>query len=153
MHDVFLVLSAVALISGLVALCIRSSDVPARERAMAAPTRAGLSSAERGRAQLVPGPSARQEGPPGGGRAAAVVHAEVVHAEVAPAPSPLTEPGGTPVETHAVFTTPPDDGFDEPSSSDTFPPGPTTVDVRGAYPAGPCRRRDGARPTMPGRAR
>ena len=137
MHDVFLVSSAVALISGLVALCIRSRDVPTRERATAAPTRAGLSSAERGRAQLVPGPFARSKArsvevvrPP-------VVHVEVVHAEVAPAPAPLTEPGGTPVETHAVFTTPADDGFDEPSSSDTFQPGQTTVDVPRAYPARP----------------
>jgi MFS family permease len=137
MHDVFLVSSAVALISGLVALCIRSGDVPARERAMAAPTRAGLSSAERGRAQLVPGPFARSKARPVEVVRPPVVHVEVVHAEVAPAPSPLTEPGGTPVETHAVFTTPPDDGFVLLSSSDTLPPGPTTVDVPGAYPARP----------------
>ncbi len=145
MHSVFLVSSAVALISGLVALCIRSRDVPTRERAMATPTRAGLATAERGRAQLVPGPFARRKARPVEVVRPAVVHVEVVHAEVAPAQAAaLTEPGGTPVETQAVFTTPADGGFDEPSSSDAFRPGPTTVDVPRAPPC-PARAGRGER--------
>ncbi len=86
MHDVFLVSSAVAMISGLVALSIRSRDVPSREVAMAASSRAGLATAERARAQLVPGPLARSQARPAEVLRPPVVHVEVVHAEVAAPP-------------------------------------------------------------------
>ncbi len=81
MHDVFLVSSAVAFISGLLALSIRSRDVPTGDRAMAAPTWAGLVTAERGFAQLAPGPIARSKARPAEVVRPPVVHVEVVHAE------------------------------------------------------------------------
>ena len=92
MHEVLLVASAVGLLSGLLALSIRSSDVPrqkkARQEVQTVPVLASTNRAElvagRARAQLVPGPRARQEGQATEVVLAAVVHAEVVRDEPRP---------------------------------------------------------------------
>jgi hypothetical protein len=93
MHEVLLVASAVGLLSGLLALSIRSSHVPrqkkARQGVQAVPVLASTNRAElvagRAPAQLAPGPRARQEAQATEVVLAAVVHAEVVRDE----PSPL----------------------------------------------------------------
>ena len=71
MHEVLLVASAVGVLSGLLALSIRSSDVPrqkkARQEVQTVPVLARTNRAElvagRARAQLVPGPRARHGRP------------------------------------------------------------------------------------------
>jgi predicted MFS family arabinose efflux permease len=86
MHEVLLAASAVGVLSGLLALSIRSSDVPRQKRArqevqtvpaLASTNRTELIAGSRPRAQLVPGPTVRGEG-----QAAEVVLAPVVHAGV-----------------------------------------------------------------------
>ena len=86
MHEVLLVASAIAVLSGLLALSIRSSDVRKKKEtrqevqivpALASANRAELIVAGRARAQLVAGPKTSEEAP-----AAEVVLAAVVHAEV-----------------------------------------------------------------------
>jgi hypothetical protein len=65
MHEIFLIAAGVALVSAVLALSIRSSDVrkpaPAAEAVEMAPALAALRSGERARGQLVPGPSLRPE--------------------------------------------------------------------------------------------
>ena len=92
MHEVLLVASAVGVLSGLLALSIRSSDVPrqkkARQAVQTVPVLASTNRAElvagSARAQLDPGPRARQEGQAAEVVLAAVVHAEVVRDEPRP---------------------------------------------------------------------
>jgi MFS family permease len=141
MHEVFLIASAVALVSGLLALSIRSRDVPRQKRALeeveVVPTVAALSAAENVRAQLVPGPVARGEARPANVVLPAVVHAEVVHAEVAPgdtgpverAPAERAPAERAPAERAPAEGSPEELGPSELSSVEAFPPGLATVKV------------------------
>jgi MFS family permease len=92
MHEVLLVASAIGVLCGLLALSIKSSDMPRQKKArhelqtvaVSATTNRAELTAGRARAQLVPGPRARQDGQTAEVVLAAVVHAEVVRDEPRP---------------------------------------------------------------------
>ncbi len=88
MHEVFLVAAGVALVSAILALSIRSSDVRKQgtvvDEVAIVPALAALSAGERPRAQLDPGPYALAEVQPAELTPSAVVHAEALVVDITP---------------------------------------------------------------------